>query len=314
MRAWVFDSVHAPLREADVPVPVPGEGQVLVQVKACGLCHSDVGYLEGAIPTSIPFPFILGHEAAGEIAALGEGVTGWDVGDRVVPAISVDDCPGVTRDGAYAEYFLATASRLVRIPPAMRWSHAATATDAGLTSYTSVVEFGEVTAGDRLGVVGLGGLGMTGAQIAVALGATVIGVEPKRELWPTAAEFGVSQLHADVSELEGQDLDVIIDFAGFGSTTTGAIRAVKPRGRVVLVGAGRPEFTFNSIDLIQRAVELRGASTSGERSHLEAVLELMAAGKVSTRAEEIGFEDIPAGLGRLARGEANGRQVATFGN
>jgi D-arabinose 1-dehydrogenase-like Zn-dependent alcohol dehydrogenase len=82
----------------------------------------------------------------------------------------------------------------------------------------------------------------------------------------------------------------------------------------VLVGAGKPEFTFNSIDLIQRAVELRGASTSGERSHLEAVLDLMAAGKVSTRAEEIGFEDIPAGLGRLARGEANGRQVATFGN
>ena len=314
MKAWLFDAVHAPLRQEDVPVPVPGEGEVLVRVKAAGLCHSDVGYLEGAIPTIIPFPFILGHEAAGEIEALGEGVTGWDVGDRVVAAISLDDCPGVSRDGAYAEYFLATASRLVRVPDGMDWSHAAAATDAGLTSYSGVVVFGEVKTGDRVGIVGLGGLGMTGAQIAVALGATVIGVEPREVLWETVADFGVAELHADVSELEGRDLDVIIDFAGFGSTTTGAIRAVKPRGRVVLAGAGKPEFMFNSIDLIMRAIELRGATVLVERSHLEAVLDLMAAGKVSIRAENIGFEDIPAGLGRLARGEVNGRLVARFGD
>lgn len=87
MKAWLLNVVHGSLQEADVEHPTPGPGQVLVKVRASGLCHSDVGYMEGVIPIEIPFPASLGHEASGTIEALGEGVTGWNVGDAVASAI-----------------------------------------------------------------------------------------------------------------------------------------------------------------------------------------------------------------------------------
>jgi alcohol dehydrogenase, propanol-preferring len=310
MKAWVLEDVHGSLTEADVPTPTPGAGEVLLKVVASGLCHSDVGYMEGVIPLTIPLPVILGHEASGTIAAVGEGVTGWQVGDAVASAIAPDDAPGVSRDGAYAEYTIVNAAKLVRLPEGMDWSQAAAATDAGLTSYTGVVVYGQVKSGDRVGIVGLGGLGMTGAQIALAQGATVVGVEPREALWETAKGHGVQEVVADVSELEGRDLDVVIDFAGFGTTTSGAIRAVKTRGRVVLVGLGRSEWTINSIDLVSRAIDLQGATVAGIPEHLEEVLALMADGRVTVKAEEISFADIPDGIARLQRGEVNGRLVA----
>ncbi|MGO2750793.1 MAG: zinc-binding dehydrogenase [Pseudoclavibacter sp.] len=312
MKAWLLNEVHGSLQEADVDRPTPGPGQVLVKVRASGLCHSDVGYMEGVIPITIPLPAILGHEASGTIEALGDGVTGWSIGDPVASAISPDDAPGVSRDGAYAEYILVTASKLVRIPEGVDWSQAAAATDAGLTSYTGVVVFGEVKAGDRVGIVGLGGLGMMGARIAVLQGATVYGVEPREALWETAKALGVEEVHGDVSALEGQDLDVVIDFAGFGTTTTGAIRAVKNRGRVVLVGLGKAEWTINSIDLVSRAIELRGATVAGNPEHLQAVIDLVATGDLRIAAEEIPFDEIPAGLDRLKAGGVNGRLVAVL--
>lgn len=310
MKAWILENVHGTLKEAEVPTPTPGAGEVLLKVVASGLCHSDVGYMEGVIPLTIPLPVILGHEASGTIAAIGEGVTGWQVGDAVASAIAPDDAPGVSRDGAYAEYTIVNAAKLVRLAEGMDWSQAAAATDAGLTSYTGVVVYGQVKSGDRVGIVGLGGLGMTGAQIAIAQGATVVGVEPREALWETAKGRGVQEVVADVSEIEGRDLDVVIDFAGFGTTTSGAIRAVKTRGRVVLVGLGRSEWTINSIDLVSRAIDLQGATVAGVPEHLEEVLALMAAGRVTVKAEEISFADIPDGLERLRRGEVNGRLVA----
>lgn len=310
MRAWVLDEVHGSLRLAEVPTPTPGPGQVLVKVVASGLCHSDVGYMEGVIPFSIPLPVILGHEASGTIAEVGPDVEGWAVGDAVASAISPDDAPGVSRDGAYAEFIIVNATKLVRLPEGMDWAQAAAATDAGLTSYTGVVVYGEVKAGDKVGIVGLGGLGMTGARIAVVTGATVYGVEPREALWDTAKEFGVKEVFADVSDLQGLDLDVIVDFAGFGTTTTGAIRAVKTRGRVVLVGLGKSEWTLNSIDLVSRAIDLRGATVAGVPEHLQSVIDLIGTGELSVKAETISFEDIPEGLERLKRGEVQGRLVA----
>ena len=310
MKAWVLDEVHGSLRAAEVARPVPSEGQVLVKVKASGLCHSDVGYMEGVIPIQIPFPAILGHEASGVIAEVGAGVTGWSVGDPVASAISPDDAPGVSRDGAYAEYIIVSASKLVRLPEGMDWAQAAAATDAGLTSYTGVAIYGGVKEGDRVGIVGLGGLGMTGARIAVVLGAEVYGVEPREAVWNQAKENGVIDVFSDVSALEGLNLDVIIDFAGFGTTTSGAIRAVKDRGRVVLVGLGAAEWTISSIDLVSRAIDLQGATVAGVPEHLQAVIDMVAAGELSVKAEEITFDEIPYGLGRLQRGEVNGRLVA----
>lgn len=312
MQAWILDEVHGDLRLDEVPLPTPGPGQALVKVRGTGLCHSDVGFIEGVIPLQQQLPVILGHEAAGTVTAVGEGVTEVAVGDAVAPAIPGHDAPGVTHDGAYAEYFLVTAALLAKLPEGTDWGQAAAATDAGVTSYTGVIVHGGVKAGDKVGIVGLGGLGLTGARIAVISGATVFGVEPRQGVWEAAKAEGVQRVVADISELEGEDLDVVIDFAGFGSTTAGALRAVTYGGTVVQVGLGAAETTYKAYDLVSRAITLRGSTPQGKPEHVEAVLEMIGSGELTIRATEIGFEDIPDGIGRLQRGEVSGRLYATM--
>lgn len=138
----------------------------------------------------------------------------------------------------------------------------------------------------------------------------MIGVEPNKDVWPIALESGVSQVVSDIEELAGQNLDVIVDFAGFGTTTAGAVRAVKPEGTVVLVGLGVAETTLNSLDLISRNIAVRGSTPSGVPEHLQALLAMVAAGDLDIATTEIGFGDIPESLDRLARGEVKGRVVA----
>lgn len=312
MKAWRLDSVPGELKRVEVDIPQPNPGTVIVETKAVGLCHTDVGYMEGKIPFAKPLPIILGHEAAGVVSAIGEGVENVAVGDAVAAALIIADAPGATRDGAYADFFEVTAAQLVHLPAGFDWGQAAAATDAGVTAYTGVAVHGAVKAGDRVGIVGLGGLGMTGARIAKVLGATVFGVEPRQSSWEVAKEQGVDEVYADVSELEGKDLDVIIDFAGFGTTTAGALRAVKYAGTVVLVGLGKTETEFTSFDLVSRSITLKGSTPDGNPENLRAVLKMIADGDLKIRATEIGFEEIPDGLGRLQRGEADGRLYATI--
>lgn len=310
MKAWLLDEPRTPLRQADVPTPEPGPGQILVKVHGAGLCHSDVAYYEGAFPFQVPLPVILGHEVSGEVVALGDGVTGFAVGDRVASAPSATDAPGISRDGGYAEYTLLTASKTITFSDKVAWAQASAATDAGLTSYSGVVEHGGAKSGDRIAVVGLGGLGLTGARIAVLSGATVYGVEPREDVWPIATRNGVSQVVADVAEYAGQDFDAVIDFAGFDSTITGSVRAVKPGGTVVVVGLGGDAVTLNPMELVSRNVGLRGSTPSGNPEHLRALLDWVASGDLHLEVTEIGFADIPDGLARLARGEVKGRLVA----
>lgn len=310
MKAWLLDEPRTPLRLADVPTPEPGPGQVLVKVHGAGLCHSDVAYYEGTFPFQVPLPVILGHEVSGEVVALGEGVTGFAVGDRVASAPSAMDAPGISRDGGYAEYTLLTASKTITFPDTVPWAQASAATDAGLTSYSGVVEHGGAKPGDRIGVVGLGGLGLTGARIGVLSGATVYGVEPREDVWAIATKNGVTQVVADVAEYAGQDFDAVIDFAGFDSTITGSLRAVKPGGTVVVVGLGGDAVTLNPMELVSRNVGLRGSTPSGNPEHLRALLDWVASEDLHLEVTEINFADIPDGLARLARGEVKGRLVA----
>ena len=315
MRAWVMDAVEADLRrEEERSIPSPGPGEVLIKVVAAGLCHSDVGYLEGVIPIIVDLPIVLGHEISGVVEAVGEGVTEFNVGDEVAQAVKASDAPGVSRDGGFGEYVIGNVDMLVHKPANVEWSQASAATDAGVTSYSGVVVHGGVQEGMRVGILGLGGLGMTGARIAVVQGAEVIGIEPREEVWDVAKERGVSRIVKDVSELAGEDLDVIVDFAGFGETTVKAIDAVKFGGTVVLVGMGTLEFNFPTFDFITRAINLQGSTTIGRREDLENVLKMIADGDLHIESSDISFDDIPDGIGRLARGEVQGRLVARYDN
>jgi propanol-preferring alcohol dehydrogenase len=310
MRAWLFTDAGEPLRLLERADPRPGPGEVVVDVRAAGLCHSDVGCLDGTITAIMPKrPIVLGHEVAGVISSLGPGVADFTVGDRVVVLGPDDFAPGWTADGGYATHCLVRTEGLVRLADSVSFVQGATATDAGATSYGAVMHAGELRSGQRVGIVGLGGLGMTGARIAVLNGAEVYAAEPRHEVWDLAKEQGVIEVVDDVRALARHRPHLIVDFAGFDTTTAGAVEAVRRRGLVVQVGLGRAHATISTTALTANMVTLRG-HRGGEPAALRGVLEHMAAGELAISATTIGFDDVPDGLERLAVGGVVGRIVA----
>jgi propanol-preferring alcohol dehydrogenase len=322
MKAWMFHDVGTPLELLEVPDPAPGPGEAVVDLKAAGLCHTDVGFTEGTLPGVLGFtPIILGHEAAGVVSAIGEGVTQVAVGDRVAISAMGDGKSGVLgqknigvgRHGAYAEKTLSPSSELIPIPDEVPFEQAAAATDAGMTCYHAVFVRGGLRPGMKVGIIGLGGLGMTGARLAVLGGAEVYAAEKNAEVHAGGLERGVKKVVHDVTELADLGLDLIVDFAGFGTTTSGAIEVIGDSGRVVQVGLGAAESTINTQLLTLKQVELLG-SLGGTPEDTVEVIKFIASGDLKIAVNQIDFDDIPSGLGQLARGEVQGqRLVATTG-
>lgn len=311
MKAWLFTGAREPLRLIERDDPVPAAGEVLLKVRASGLCHSDVGRMDGTLTPYMPKkpPIVLGHEIAGEIVQVGAEVAGFAVGDRVVASGTLAYCPGRDADGGYATHCLLPAACLIPLPGNVGFAQGAAATDAGQTSHAAQMKAGELKPGQRVGIVGLGGLGMTAARIAVLEGAEVYAAEPRREAWPAAKARGVIEVVDDVRGLAPFACDLIADFAGFGDTTAGAIEVVRPGGLVVQVGLGKTRADISTMALIARGVTLRG-SGGGQPEDTAAVLAHMASGGLMIEAGSIGFDTIPEGLERLERGGVIGRIVA----
>lgn len=306
MKGWQLTEFNAPLQLVELPDPVPQAGQIVVDPVVTGICHTDIGYHSGTLSRALGLkPIILGHEIAGVVSAVGETVTQFAIGDRVAIR-SGSDAPGSAMHGGFATKVLVPVEFVARIPDGVAFEHAAVATDAGLTAYHAVQVVGRVTAGMKVGIIGLGGLGYFGAQIAAAAGAQVYAAETNVQAQALAAEFGYARIVSDVSELVDEALDVVIDFAGFETTTAGAIEAVRPGGRVVQVGVGRPEATIPTLILVMKEVELVG-SLAGTVEDLQVVLDLLAEGKLKPLVSTIGFDEVPEGLARLDRGEVRGR-------
>jgi alcohol dehydrogenase, propanol-preferring len=311
VKAWQLIAADQPLRLTELDDPHPGSGEVVIDVRAAGLCHSDVGFLDGTLTSMLPsLPMTLGHEVAGTVSEIGPQVTGFTVGDRVVVSGPADFAPGWAVDGGFADKCLTKAAGLLRLPDTVAFDQAATATDAGQTAYAAIMAAGKLRPGDRVGIIGLGGLGLTGARIATLGGAEVHAAEPKTDVWEVAQAQGVTTVVADVSELAPLNLDMIVDFAGFGDTTAGAINAVRPGGLVVQVGLGKPEATISTAALVLKAVTLRGARGGTDPRHLEAVIDYMAIGQLQIPTNPIGFDEIPDAIEQLAAGRVIGRFVA----
>ncbi len=142
MKAWQFTRAHQPLALVDVPEPTPRAGEVLIDIRAAGLCHSDVGLLnddDSPLPPGASTPLTLGHEIAGVISELGQGVTGWAIGDRVgIANTNPLTVPGLARDGGYSFKLTAETETLVPIPKPVTFEQATVSTDAGMTAYHAV--------------------------------------------------------------------------------------------------------------------------------------------------------------------------------
>ncbi|TQC42043.1 alcohol dehydrogenase [Rhodococcus sp. WS4] len=313
MKAWQLDNIKEPLVLREIPDPRPGVDELVIDVKAAGICHSDVGFWDGTISEHLGhWPIVLGHEIAGVVTAVGSAVTSFQVGDRVgVPATMQG--PGVAVDGGFAEKVVVREALSAKIPNNVSFELAAAATDAGISSYHAVACCGEVVAGQRVGLIGLGGLGLLGAQTALAIGADIYVAEVDAAKRESAMELGAVRAAADITEFADVQLDVIIDFAGFGTTTAAAIDTVRSHGRVVQVGLARPTGSINLNRLTFESLTLVGSSAGGDRKDLQRVFDLLAQGALRPNLEIIAFSEIWSGLDRLAKGTVAGRLIASAG-
>jgi len=265
---------------------------------------------EGWLTMLAKRPITIGHEVAGVVSSLGAGVSGWRLGDRVgICPTTPAGAPGYAYDGGYADRILVDAQTLVRIPDGVSFGLGAMATDAGMTSHHAIMATGGLRPGMKLGIIGLGGLGQIGARVGVLAGAEVYVAEIDERVWPLAEPLGVKRIARSIREFQRDRLDLIVDLAGFGTTTAEAIETVRHGGRVVQVGMGRLEATISTKALILSRVTLCG-SAGGTKEDVEGIYRYFATGKLDPALTDIGFDDIPGGLARLARGEVKGRLVA----
>ena len=218
--------------------------------------------------------------------------------------------PGEATDGGFAPKVKVGAEWVLPLPDGISFQHAAPATDAGMTA-DHALKVGGVTAGTKLGIIGAGGLGSLAIQFAVGLGAEVYVAEINESVWDSARAHGAKAVAKDITEFADLGLEVIVDYAGFGTTTAGAIDAIAPKGTVVQVGLGRERADISSQNVVFKEVTYVGSS-AGTHEDCAAVMQLIADGKASSTLSEIGFDEIGEGIERLAHGKVVGRLVAVL--
>jgi 6-hydroxycyclohex-1-ene-1-carbonyl-CoA dehydrogenase len=286
MKAALFLGSEQPLQIDDIPTPEPGPGEILVKVAACGVCHTDLHYLDHGVPTFKKPPLILGHEISGTIAVLGPQVNGWRDGDPVLlPAVyGCGQCRmcregrenicesmvmfGNNVDGGYAEYVLAPAKDALPMPPSIPLIEGAIIADAITTPYHAVVNRGEIRPGDKVVVFGCGGIGLNIVQLASALGAEVTAVDVIDSKLELAVELGaahtmnssqVERIDKEIRKLTGGGADVAFEAIGLPVTQEQAFASIRTGGRFVVVGFSAKPMQLNSGRVMFRELEVVGS-------------------------------------------------------
>lgn len=336
MKAARLHEVKKPLVIEEVDIPRLGPGEVLIKMKACGICATDVHTaLEGTVPTAYT-PITLGHEPSGIISVLGEGVKGWKEGDRVAiyPQVTCGGCRqcregrdgictrtrvlGMHREGAFAEYLAMPAKNLVKIPDNVSFFEAAIMTDAGATPFHAVTKKGEVKPGQTIAVFGCGGLGMNAVQFCRLAGAAIIiAVDTSEAALERALRLGADvAVNAKVDRpfkeviaaSGGHGVDVAFEFVGLNATIDHAVRSLRRGGRAVIVGIGTERinisppffFVYNDLSLI--------GSFGSDIGDLENLVNLAAAGKLDFKesiTSVIPFGEVNQGISDLEQKVGN---------
>ena len=313
MRAVHLVRGGAPLEERELPDPVPGPGEVLVDVHFAGVCHSDAHYRADA--SRVRLPVTLGHEVAGVVAAVGEGVANVAVGTRVALhyLLANGDMIGKERDGGYAERIVVPAENAVPVPDAVPLDQAALMMCSTATALHAL-RVAPLQRGESVAILGFGGLGVSALQLARGLGAAkVFAVDPvtaKREL---AAAMGAVPVALDeLSEIP--EVDVALDFAGHAATTLGALRRLATGGRLVLVAINLRQLTLDPYaDVLGRERRIVGCSDHTRDEHVE-LMTLAASGKIDlsraiSRRIPLDASAVNGALDDLERGTAHVRTV-----
>jgi len=331
-RGVVLPAARAAVIVAGMPIPQPPPGHVLVQMEACGICHSDL-FIAGLEKPPVT-PLVLGHEGIGRVASLGDGVSALAVGDRVGVTFLAATCgvcewcrsgrerycpqqlnSGYTSPGVLAGFASVPVQHLVRVPDNLSAVEAAPLCCAGWTAYRAVKESAGAP-GATVAIFGMGGLGHLAVQFARHAGLRVAAVDVSEEKLALArsegAEITVPAENAGRTlqkQCGGVDAAVVLtaSVAAVGQ----ALRSLKRCGTLVLVGLAHGMAELPVVDTVLKGITIRG-SFLGTRADLEEVFRLAAAGVVRPHVETHGVEDAPLLFEKLGRGEVTGRAVISF--
>ena len=338
MKAAVLRQFGQPLTMEDKPIPVPGPREVLVKVKASGLCVSDLHIQDGIIGT-VRLPYTPGHEMAGVIVQLGEGVSRVKVGDHIVGAIDVTcgTCRyclggrtnlcrnlvriGFERDGSHEEYCVIPEDNAFKVADLVPFDQMTSITDAVGCMYNAIKNRAKVRPGDRVLILGTGGLGMNAIQIAKLFGAEVYATSRQQDKLDISLKMGADavintkgqNLHEEIVRLtNGEMCDVVIDNIGIKTSINDSLKFVCSGGRVIVAGYNDPLFEADFQDVMKYEKEIIGIRGM-TRQDLAEVIHFVETRKIVPFIfKTIPFAEINAGLDMLRTGEAKGRVVLTM--
>ena len=311
----------------------PRPGYVRIRVEVCGVCHSDSGTVDAVFP--IDWPRVPGHEVVGRIDAMGAGVEGWKVGQRVGVGFLGGSCgycefcragdlvncrnqefTGIHHDGGYAEVLIARASGLMSIPEELSSADAAPLLCAGLTTFSALRD-SPAKPGDLVAVLGIGGLGHLGVQYARQMGFNVVAIARGADKAELAKKLGA---HHYIDSAAGKSAEalqalggakVILITASGGKTVAETFKGLRPNGVCIVVGVGPEPIEVSGIDLIFGSRKLQGALT-GNPAAGDDTLTFSALTGVAAMIETMPLERAAEAYAKMMSGKARFRMVLTM--
>jgi len=348
MKSYQLTAPNQPLELVETETPVPVGGQVLLRVKACGVCHSDLHFWQGGYDLGggkwlsieergLRLPLVMGHEPLGEVVALGPDAAGVGIGETrlVFPWIGCGDCPrcaegsendciamrttGVFAPGGYADHIMVPDARYLLDIGGIDQHYAATLACAGITSYSALKKVHPLSADDRVVIIGAGGVGLTGVGIAARYlaGHELIVLDLDDEKLAHARQAGAhhtinpgrDDALARIREITGTGAGAIVDFVASGETARLGFDAVRKGGRYIAVGLFGGEFTTPTMMLPGRNLTMRG-SYVGRLSEMKELLALVRAGGITPIPVRVRpMSEVTETLRDLAEGRIVGRVV-----
>ncbi|KIX09390.1 uncharacterized protein Z518_00469 [Rhinocladiella mackenziei CBS 650.93] len=341
MKAVRVVGYHQNLQLDEVPEPkISSPLDVIVQIGAAGVCRTDLHILEGQWEkknSGVKLPYTIGHENAGWVHAVGDAVTGLQVGDKVIlhPLVTCGLCPacrfgndvhcenssfpGINCDGGYAEYLKTGARSVIKLDPSLEPTDVAALADAGLTAYHAVSKAArQLRPGNVVVMIGAGGLGHIAIQVMKAISAaTIVVVDRNPDALALANKLGADhvvqareddRLVKDVMALtKGKGAEAVIDFvAEDGSTATG-IRMLRRAGSYYVVGYGE-NIDVPTIDIISTEINFIG-NLVGSYNDLAELMALAAQGRVVLHTAIYKLEEFQRALDDLSAGKVRGRAI-----
>src|SRR5579884_2268983 len=334
MRAAQVSRPNGPFEIVERPIPEPTAGTVRIKVLACGICHSDSLTKEGLWP-GLQYPRVPGHEVAGVIDAVGARVPDWRPGQRVGVGWNGGYCghcehcrrgdffacvtgqvTGITYDGGYAEYLIAPASAVARMPDELPPSEAAPLMCAGLTTFNALRNSG-ARPGDVVAVLGLGGLGHLGVQYAAKMGFHTVGIARGKDKEPLARRLGAAvyidsqaqDAAAELLKLGGAT--AILATATSGEAMSAVQSGLAPNGTLLVIGAAE-SMTVSPMVLLSGNRSVKGWYSGTSIDSQDALAFSMRAG-VRPMTENYPLERVSEGYDRMMSGKARFRVILTIG-